>query len=1206
MGLHLLKLATKIVWIMKGSFFLIIVIISVTACSPGKKKIFQQLDGSQTGIQFNNLITESDSINILDVEYIYNGGGVAIADFNNDGLQDVFFTGNMVDNKLYLNEDKMHFRDVSSTAKIEGAGKWCTGVAAVDINNDGLMDIYLGTSIKKNAGERANILYINKGPGKDGVPVFADEAVAYNVADTGHTTNAAFFDYDNDGDLDLYVLTNKMGIDRYPNQYRKKITDGSAENTDRLYRNDWDIALGHPVFTNVSKEAGILIEGYGLGLNITDINKDGWKDIYVTNDFLTNDLLWINNRNGTFTNMADRYFKHTSYSAMGTDVADINNDGLMDIIAVDMLPESNYRKKMMTSANNYQTYLNNDEFKYQYQYARNTLQLNQGPAIKNKDSVSHPVFSEIGFLAGIAATDWSWTPMVTDFDNDGFRDILITNGFPKDITDRDFMTYRVDASNIAAKPDILEQIPQVKLHNFAFQNNGDCTFSDASEDWGMMEPSFSSGAAYGDLDNDGDMDFIVNNTNGAAMVYRNDVSHQKENHNHYLQIKFQGDKLNINGIGALAEIYYDKGNKQVYENTPYRGYLSSVQNMAHIGIGKTATIDSLIIKWPNGYRQLLTNVTADQLLKADIKKASMPYSFEQQLFAGYALFTDITDSINIRYNQEELDFSDFNIQKLLPHKLSEYGPGMAVADVDGNGLDDIVVGGSYSYSAKILLQQASGKFITKELITNADKFNKPWEDMGLLLFDADGDGDVDLYTATGSYENEPNSKFYADHFFVNDGKGNFFKDSLALPENFTSKSCVRAIDFDKDGDLDLFVAGRVEPWHYPKPVSSFIYRNDSKKGQAKFTDVTKSIAKDLVNIGLICDAVWTDFDNDGWQDLILAGEWMPVTFIKNDKGVFKNVSAATGIINQLGIWNSIAPGDYDNDGDIDYIVGNMGQNSFYRASEQYPVRIYAKDFDNNKSYDAIPTQYLIDNEGNKKEFPAQTRDDLVKQIISMRSKFQNYGLFANATMDKVLTKEELKDVLIVMANNLSTSYIKNNGNGKFEIATLPVQAQVSVINGMISEDFDGDGNLDILMNGNDFGTEVSVGRYDALNGLLMKGDGKGNFKPTSILESGIYLPGNGKAIVKIKNPTGKYLLIASQNRGPLKVLEAGNSIKCIQLLADDLSVVIKYKNGKIRKQEIYYGASFLSQSGRFLNTDEGITGITVTNSKGISRKLSLQ
>jgi enediyne biosynthesis protein E4 len=1189
---------------MKCIFSFLLVIMFISACTGSEKKIFKQLNGQETGIDFNNLIAESDSINILDVEYMYNGGGVGMGDFNNDGLTDLFFTGNMVADKMYLNEGKMHFRDVSKIAKIEGDGKWCTGVTVADINNDGLMDVYVCASVKKKPVERANILYINKGIGKDGIPVFDDEAGEYNIADTGHSTSAAFFDYDNDGDLDLYILTNKMDNGHFPNQYRKKITDGSAENTDRLYRNDWNAKLGHAVFTNVSKKAGILIEGYGLGLNITDINKDGWKDIYVTNDFLTNDLLWINNHDGTFKNMAGQYFKHTSYSAMGNDVADINNDGLVDVIAVDMLPQYNYRKKMMTAANNYQTYLNNDEFNYEYQYGHNTLQLNQGFAVKNKDSLSHPVFSDIAFLAGVAETDWSWTPMVTDFDNDGLRDIIITNGYPKDITDRDFMTYRAEANKIASKKDMLEQIPEVKLHNFAFKNNGDCTFSDVSLKWGLMEPSFSSGSAYADLDNDGDLDFVVNNTNGEAMVYKNEASYPQESNNHYLQIKFQGDSLNRDGIGTWAEIYYDNGKLQVYENTPYRGYLSSIQNMAHFGLGQNKLIDSVVIKWPGGSMQVITNVKANQLLKVNYINATIPYYFEQKIFASSPLFTDITDSINIPYRQQELDFSDFNIQKLLPHKLSEYGPGLAVGDIDGNGLDDIAIGGSYSYSAKILLQQLNGKFTTQDLIPGADKNSKRWEDMGMLLFDADGDGDLDLYTASGSYENEPNSVFYEDKLFVNDGEGNFLNDSTALPDNFTSKSCVRAVDFDRDGDLDIFIAGRVEPWRYPKPVSSYIYRNDSKAGQIKFTDVTNIIAKDLINIGLVCDAVWTDFDNDGWQDIILAGEWMPIIFLKNDKGIFKNVSMSTGISDEVALWNSIAPADYDNDGDIDYIIGDMGQNSFYRASVEYPVRIYGKDFDNNQSFDAIPSQYLMDNEGNKKEFPAQTRDDIIKQIISMRTKFQNYKQFANATMDQVLTKDELKDALVVQANNFKTSYIKNNGNGKFEIMALPVQAQVSTINGMVTDDFNGDGNVDVAVNGNDFGTEVSVGRYDALNGLLMLGDGKGNFKPQSIIESGIYIPGNGKSLVKLKSENGKYILAASQNRGNLKIFTLRKSQKCVQVLADDVSAIVKYKNGKVRKEEIYYGTSFLSQSGRFLCADENIINIEVTNSQGISRKLS--
>ncbi|MFD2525614.1 VCBS repeat-containing protein [Flavihumibacter stibioxidans] len=1147
---------------------------------------------------------ENDSINILDLEYVYNGGGVAIADFNNDSLQDIYFTGNRVPNKLYLNEGGLKFRDVTDLSKTDGAGKWSTGVAAVDINNDGLMDLYVGASIKNDPKQRANTLYINKGPDANGVPVFVDEALAYNVADTGHTTNAAFFDYDNDGDLDLYVLTNKMDDVRYPNQYRKKVTDGSAENTDRLYRNDWDTAKGHPVFTNVSKEAGILIEGYGLGLNISDINQDGWKDIYVTNDFLSNDLVYINNRNGTFTNMADVYLKHSSYSAMGNDVADINNDGLMDIIAVDMLPASNHRKKMMMSANSYQNYLNNEEFGYQYQYVRNTLQLNQGNTITGKDSISHPVFSDIAFYAGIAETDWSWTPMVTDFDNDGWRDMIITNGYPKDITDRDFMTYRAEANKIASKDILLEQIPEVKLTNYAFRNNGDCRFTDVSLKWGLTDPTFSSGAAYGDLDNDGDLELVINNTNQEAMIYENRSVKPGKKGNHFLQIKFEGGPQNRNGLGAVAELYYDKGKKQVYDHTPYRGYLSSIQDIGHFGLGKLASLDSLIIKWPGGARQKLTGVKADQLLKVKFSEAEPVSAQTPAVLAVNTLFRDITDSLGLSLQQEEIDFSDFNIQKLLPHKLSEYGPGLAVGDIDGNGMDDLVMGGSYSYSPVMLLQQSNGMFVRKNILENAGAATKQWEDMGLLLFDADGDGDLDLYTASGSYETDPNSVHYQDKFYTNDGKGNFSMDTMAIPKNYVSKSCVRAADFDKDGDLDLFLAGRVEPWNYPKPVSSFIYRNDSKNGQAKFTDVTSSIAAGLSNIGLVCDAVWTDFDNDGWTDLMLAGEWMPLRFLKNEKGVFTDVSKLSGINNELGFWNSIAPGDYDSDGDMDYVVGNMGENSFYRATNLYPVRIYAKDFDNNNSFDAIPSMYLPDKEGNKKEFPAQTRDDLIKQIISLRTRFQNYNLFANSTMDQLITEEWRKDMLVVEANNMKSSLLRNDGKGVFTMTALPMQAQISQINGMVAEDFNGDGWLDLLMNGNDFGTEVSVGRYDALNGLFLQGDANGGFIPKPISESGIYIPGNGKSLVKLNSANGNTLIIAGQNRGPLKTFKWQKQSRQIPFLATDAFATMKLRNGKIRKQEAFYGSSFLSQSGRYLQVDDQVSEVLITNNQGTARKIT--
>jgi hypothetical protein len=1184
---------------MSRIFCLWIVIVGLTACSTDSGKLFRKLDAGKTGIRFNNKITENDSVNILDLEYVYNGGGVAIADFNNDSLPDVFFTGNMVPNQLYLNEGKVKFRDVSSVAGISGNSKWCTGVATVDINQDGLMDIYVCASIKNNPAERANMLFINRGPGENGIPKFVDEAAQYKIADTGHSTNAAFFDYDNDGDLDLYVLTNKM--DKiYPNQYRRKITDGTSETTDRLYRNDWDSVQGHPVFTDVSRQAGILIEGFGLGLNVSDINKDGWKDVYVTNDFLTNDLLWINNGNGTFTNRAGEYFKHTSYSAMGNDIADINNDGLADIITADMLPGTNYRKKMMMSANNYQTNLNNNEYGYEYQYGRNTLQLNLGNIPNKTDSLAHPVFADIAFYAGVAETDWSWAPLVTDFDNDGFRDIIITNGFPKDITDHDFMTFRANANKIASKEELLEQIPAVKLHNYAFRNGKDTRFTDMTESWGLSEPCFSNGAAYGDLDKDGDLDFIINNINDEAFVYEN----QSPRNHHYLRIEFKGAVPNKNGIGAIVELYYADGKHQVYENSPYRGYLSSVENVAHFGLGDIATIDSVIIKWPNGKMQLLENVKCDQTITADIKNANISYSFDKNGNTN-TLFDDVTDEFNIDYLHQEIDFADFSIQKLLPHKLSEYGPGLSVGDVDGNGFDDIVAGGSYGYSATVLLQQAEGSFITSAILPNAGTKTKPWEDLGVLLFDADGDNDLDLYTVSGSYENEPGSKSYRDKFFLNNGHGQFFLDTLAFPTNAVSKSCARAADFDKDGDLDVFVAGRVEPWNYPKPVSSFIYRNDSKDGVPRFTDVSSTIAKDLSNIGLVCDAIFTDFDNDGWSDLIVAGEWMPLTFFKNNNGVFRNITQQTGTGSETGFWNSIAPGDFDNDGDIDYIVGNMGQNTFYRASKQYPVNIYAKDFDNNGNYDALPSLYLFDDEGMRHEYPAHTRDDLIKQMIGMRSKFQNYKLHANATMDQLFTPDDLKDALVLKANNFKTCYFQNMGNAKFEITALPALAQLSTINGMVTGDFNDDGNLDIVMNSNDFGTETTVGRYDALNGLYMQGDGKGNFSVRSIAESGIYIPGNGKAIVKMRSANGKCLVVASQNRGPLKVLKSKSDSKPISVLPSEVCALITYKDGRSHKQELYYGASFLSQSGRFIPAGSLVKSIELTDSKGNKRKITL-
>jgi hypothetical protein len=580
-----------------------------------------------------------------------------------------------------------------------------------------------------------------------------------------------------------------------------------------------------------------------------------------------------------------------------------------------------------------------------------------------------------------------------------------------------------------------------------------------------------------------------------------------------------------------------------------------------------------------------------------------PSVLPHTLLAGNSLFKEVTAAVGIHYVAKERDFIDFNIQKLIPHKLSEYGPGLAVGDIDGNGLEDIITGGSFENSAVAFLQQVDGKFIEKKILSKDGNTLKRWEDLGLLLFDADGDGDLDLYISSGGYENEHNTEPYQDKLYVNDGKANFIIDVNALPVNHTSKFCVRAVDYDNDGDLDLFVAGRVDPWNYPKPVSSFIFRNDSKNGAPRFTDVTGTVAKDLVNIGMVCDALFTDYDNDGWPDLVLAGEFMPVTILKNDKGIFKNKTQGSGLEKKLGWWNTIAAGDFDNDGDIDYIAGNLGHNSYYRASEQYPMAITAADFDKNGTLDAIPSLYLPDLDGKKKEFPEPLRDDLVKQMVSMRTIFQNYKSYARSTMDKVLTEDQRKNALRVEANYLSSVYLRNDGNGKFIMIPLPVDAQLSVLNGMVVEDFDNDGNLDVVINGNDYGTEVSVGRYDALNGLYLKGDGKGNFMPLSILQSGIYLPGNGKALVKLTNAGGNSLLAASENRGPLKIYESRLQQKNIAVAPTDMSAVIKLKNGKSRRQELYHGSSFLSQSSRTISVGPQVESIEVTDRQNNRRKI---
>ena len=1169
------------------------------SCNQQEDKLFLQRSSSHTNIKFNNVVVESDSINPLDMEFLYNGGGVAVGDFNNDGQQDLYFTASQTENKLYLNKGNLSFDDITGEAKVNGEGRWCNAASVVDINNDGLQDIYVCASIRKDPAKRTNLLYVNQGVNKSGVPVFKEMSMQYNLADTGFSVHAAFFDYDRDDDLDMYLVTTTLA-QRNSTRFDGTTTENKTALADKLYRNEGSDSLGHPYFRDISKQAGIYDEGYGLGVAIADVNKDGWKDIYVSNDFFTSDQLYLNKGDGTFIESARSSFKHTSQNAMGTDIADINNDGLPDIITVDMNPEDNFRKKKNMSGMNYfitHSMLNSGMV---LQYVRNTLQLNNGIIMPDSGKTAIPVFSDISFFSGVAETDWSWNPSLADFDNDGLKDLIITNGYPKDVTDHDFAKFRQHASESTPKKEILAQIPQIRISNYAYKNRNGLAFDDVTKEWGVDVPSFSNGAAYVDLDNDGDLDYVISNINQEAFVYENKT--EKLLKSNYLKIKFLGPELNKAGIGTYVELYSSGGKKQVLENSPYRGYLSTIEDGLHFGLGNTSTVDSIMIAWPDGRSQLLKNIPANKSITVDHKNSFETDIQEEQIVP---LFSNITEQAGVTYIHEEFDYVDFDDQKLLPHKLSQYGPSIAVGDIDNNGTDDVIIGAAASLNAQILLQQKNGRFTQKQLPPIEGKEVRMPEMMGMLLLDVDADGDLDLYTSSGSYEFHPETKNFQDRIYLNNGTGVFTYDSTALPINHTSKSCVKAADFDNDGDLDLFVGGRVKPKRYPEAVNSFILRNDTKDGKVLFTDVTSQIAPELDKFGLACDAVWTDFDNDGWMDLIVVGEWMPICFFKNNNGRFSNTTAQTGLQNAIGWWNSITAGDFDNDGDIDYIAGNLGLNSFFKASDKEPIQIYAGDFDEDQSYDAITTLYLPDSKGERREYPANVRDDMIKQMIRTRRKFASYREFGEADITKVLSEEERKKGQHLKANYLASAYIQNNGNNRFALKPLPVQAQLAPLYGMVAEDVNSDGLLDIVITGNDFSNEVTNGRYDALNGLLLLGRGNGNFASVNLQESGIYIPGDGKGLAALMN-NNKLTLAATQNRNRLQLFSLKNSRPVLRFNDDDLVAWVHLKNGSKRKVEAYYGTSFLSQSSRFIILNESISHVEITNRKGEKRLVQNQ
>lgn len=1075
--------------------------------------LFTSMPAAYTGVAFENRLADTRDFNVFTYRNFYNGGGVAIGDLTGDGLPEIVLTANQGGPRLYLNEGKFRFREVTKEAGLGAKHVWTTGVTLADVNGDGKLDIYICHAGLADSTERRNELYINKGVGQDSVPTFSEEAVAWGIADEGYSTQGVFFDYDRDGKLDLYVINNSpRPVSSFGIRNTRNVRDrfGGA----RLYHNDG----GH--FSDASAKAGLFGNeaGFGLGVAVSDVNRDGWPDIYTSNDFFEQDYLYINNRDGTFTESVARAMPYTSYFSMGLDIADVNNDGWPDVYTTDMLPEDDKRLKTTSSYESWDVYQRRLQSGFNAQFMRNMLQLNN----------ANGTFSDIGQMAGVARTDWSWSALIADLDEDGQKDIFVTNGLARDVTSQDYIAFLGSNETVRSmtrsggkKVDFMGLIGAMsatRLPNYAFRNRGDLTFASEAAAWGLDAPSQSNGAAYGDLDGDGALDLVVNNVNAEAFVYRN--NDRALTKNHWLQVKLEGTGENRFALGARVTLASGH-EEQVQELQPTRGFQSSVDYVLTFGLGARDSVERLTVEWPDGRVSTQRGVKADQRLT--VRQESGVKAPAPDLPARKPpVLADVTAATALPFVHHENDFVDFDRERLLPKLLSTQGPDIAVADVNGDGLDDIFIGGAKDQAGALMVQQRDGRFVaTNQPLFEQDRVS---EDLGAAFFDADGDGDKDLYVVSGGSEYSGDSPALQDRLYLNDGKGTFRKASGALPAETISGSRVVAADFDGDGDIDLFVGGRLVPWRYGVDPRSTLLRND---GHGHFTDVTAAVAPELQHVGMVTDAQWADVDRDGKLDLVVVGEWMPITIFHNSGGRLQRMNVR-GLGKSDGWWNRIVAGDFTGDGRTSFIVGNLGNNTRLQADARHPVSMLVKDF----LHDGFVEQVISTYSGDK-SYPLPLRDDLVRGLPFMQGRFAKYADYAGKTTNEVFTPEELSGAIVRQAYTFATSLVKNNGDGSFTLVPLPTAAQVAPVYGITATDVDRDGKLDLLIAGNFSGFRPDIGGASASYGLYLRGVGAGTFTAVAERESGFLVPGDGRDIARVETTRGPVYVVTRSNERPL-------------------------------------------------------------------------